>query len=52
MDKIIRTTGIVKEIVDHRTFKISLEDGREVLTTLSTKAKDSCLTKYVKAKGC
>ena len=39
MDKILRTTGTVKEIIDNQTFKIGLENGTEVLATISSKGK-------------
>lgn len=39
MNQIIRTTGIVKEILDNGIFKITLEDGTEISATISGKAK-------------
>ena len=39
MDSSIKTTGIVKEVVDSRNFKIVLKDGMEISATLSSKAR-------------
>ena len=39
MIRLIRTTGTVQEVVDNRTYKICLEDGTEVVATISSKGK-------------
>lgn len=39
MNQEIKTTGIVKVIIDNRNFRVSLKDGTEISATLSGKAR-------------